>query len=424
MSWQQQNYRWYKLDNAAKIYPAISQKNWNSTFRLSAALDEEICPETLVAAVNGLKLRFPTFFVQLRMGLFWYYFEPTISSEIVTLEHLYPCSPIEIGHSKLPIFRVLYYKNKISLELFHAAADGSGALVFLKSLIAHYLSLRGHDVDAARWEIQDPRGKPLASESEDSFSRYYQKIGKAKRFEPKAYKYKPHCPVNENYLRIISGSMDAGKLRAVARSYGATVTQYLAALYIRSFMQIMPADKLKRPVRISIPVNLRKHFPSETLRNFSSYINVGVMPNPSYGITEILDEIIPQLKEGLEHDNLLRSFSQNVAAEKNFAMRISPLFVKNIALKLAFQAWGESRYTSSLSNLGDVVLPESISKHVKELGFVLGCSPQVLINLAAITYNGRLTLSFSSRSSESEVQAIFFKSLINEGIEVEVESNE
>jgi hypothetical protein len=47
-----------------------------------------------------------------------------------------------------------------------------------------------------------------------------------------------------------------------------------------------------------------------------------------------------------------------------------------------------------------------------------------LINLAAITYNGRLTLSFSSRSSESEVQAIFFKSLINEGIEVEVESNE
>ncbi len=421
---QQYNYRWYKLDNAAKIYPAICHRNWNSTFRLSAILDEDIVPEILVQAVDDLKLRFPTFFVQLRMGLFWYYFEPTYSPQIVSEEHMFPCSPIEIGDSKLPIFRVLYYKKKISLELFHAAADGTGALVFLKTLIAHYLSLKGYDVDSARWEILDPRGKPLVSETEDSFSRYYRKCKSVKRYEPKSYKYRPHRPVNENYIKIISGSMEADKLRALSKSYGATVTQYLTALYIWTFMQTMSADKQRRPVRISVPVNLRNHFPSETLRNFSLYVNVGIMPNPSLGIPDILREIIPQLNAGLDHDYLLQAFSQNVAAEKNPFMRASPLFIKNIALKIAFRFWGESRYTSSLSNMGNITLPESMSKHVKELSFALGCSPSIAMNLAVITYNGRLIATFTSHSPESAVSSLFFKKLVAEGIDVEVESNE
>ena len=38
----QQNHHWYKLDNAAKIYPATSQRHWNSTFRMSVVLDEPV----------------------------------------------------------------------------------------------------------------------------------------------------------------------------------------------------------------------------------------------------------------------------------------------------------------------------------------------------------------------------------------------
>ncbi len=421
---QRQNYTWYKLDNAAKIYPATGKRNWNSTFRLSAIFKEEIDPPTLEKAVDDLKLRFPTFFVQLRMGLFWYYLEPTISSHIVSEEKHYPCSPMEIGHSELPIFRVLYYKQKISLEVYHAVADGSGALVFMKALIAHYLHLRGYDVDNARWEIKDPRGKAISAEIEDSFEKYYKAPGKIKRDEPKAYKYKPQKGIHENYLRIISGTMDAEKLRLLARQYGVTITQYLTALYIWAFAQTLPSHKFKRPIRISVPVNLRRLFPSETLRNFSLYVNVGVMTDTAKEIEEILKEILPQLEKGLAKDALLQAFSQNVAPEKNAAMRLAPLFLKNIVLKIAFSLWGETRYTSSLSNLGVITLPESMSKYVEELQFVLGCSPSISLNLSILTYNGKATATFSSRSQESEIQSIFFKKLAEQGLDVEVESNE
>ena len=37
--------KWYKLDNAAKIFPAISHNDSSNYFRLSAVLKEEVKPE-------------------------------------------------------------------------------------------------------------------------------------------------------------------------------------------------------------------------------------------------------------------------------------------------------------------------------------------------------------------------------------------
>ena len=421
----QQNHHWYKLDNAAKIYPATSQRHWNSTFRMSVVLDEPVDGETLAQAVRDLRGRFPTFYVQLRTGVFRYYFEPTYSEQIVGEERLYPCAPIEIGHSDLPVFRVVYYKSRISVELFHAAADGTGALVFLKTLAMHYLSLRGVDVEDARWSLADPRGKPLASEAEDGFMRWYQKTSGVSRAEPKAYHYKVRRPAGDGYLRVISGKMSAAAVHAAAQKRGATVTQYLAAQYIRAFIACTPQSKLKRPVRISVPVNLRRFFPSDTLRNFSLYVNAGVAsPKPEMTLDDILAEIVPQLRDGFESASLQRAFSKNVAAERNFALRLAPLFLKNLALKIAFLKYGESRYTSALSNIGVVSLPDCVAAHVKSVEFALGCSPALALMLAAATFRDTLCLTFTSRSPESEVQARFFGFLKDEGIEIEVESNE
>ena len=39
--------QWYRLDNAALIFPAIIRKNWNNVFRVSATLKEPVDPEVL-----------------------------------------------------------------------------------------------------------------------------------------------------------------------------------------------------------------------------------------------------------------------------------------------------------------------------------------------------------------------------------------
>ena len=67
--------KWYRLDNAALIFPAIIRRNWNNVFRVSATLTEPVDPDTLNRAIAELLPRFPTCFVRLRTGFFWYYLE-------------------------------------------------------------------------------------------------------------------------------------------------------------------------------------------------------------------------------------------------------------------------------------------------------------------------------------------------------------
>ena len=67
--------KWYRLDTAALIFPAITRRDWSNAFRVSATLTEEVDPEILQRAANSLRSRFPSFFVTLRKGFFWYYLE-------------------------------------------------------------------------------------------------------------------------------------------------------------------------------------------------------------------------------------------------------------------------------------------------------------------------------------------------------------
>ena len=46
---------WFKLDNAAKIYPPTRNAKWNAMFRVSMVLDHEIDPALLQQAFDGLK---------------------------------------------------------------------------------------------------------------------------------------------------------------------------------------------------------------------------------------------------------------------------------------------------------------------------------------------------------------------------------
>ena len=39
--------KWYRLDTAALIFPAIASRNWSNVFRFSATLRETVDPEIL-----------------------------------------------------------------------------------------------------------------------------------------------------------------------------------------------------------------------------------------------------------------------------------------------------------------------------------------------------------------------------------------
>ena len=89
--------QWYRLDNAALIFPAIIRKNWNNVFRVSATLKENVDPDLLNQAIADLAPRFPTFFVRLRAGFFWYYLQRTEKPVQARPDYAYPLTHMPAG---------------------------------------------------------------------------------------------------------------------------------------------------------------------------------------------------------------------------------------------------------------------------------------------------------------------------------------
>ena len=78
---------WYKLDNAAKIFPFIFSKKDTNSFRLSCVFYEDIIVENLEPALKKALHRFPTFYVKLRRGIFWNYFDHNNAKPLIKEEN-------------------------------------------------------------------------------------------------------------------------------------------------------------------------------------------------------------------------------------------------------------------------------------------------------------------------------------------------
>ena len=66
---------WMRLDNAAKIYPAVQNEELTSVFRLSCVLKDRVKAKPLLAALDKIQDRFPYYKVKPKKGFFWYYLE-------------------------------------------------------------------------------------------------------------------------------------------------------------------------------------------------------------------------------------------------------------------------------------------------------------------------------------------------------------
>ena len=87
--------QWMRLDNAALIFPAVRRRGWSNAFRMTATLREDVDPQVLQQAVEDLMPRFPSMFVRLRAGAFWYYLEQIDRAPQVRQDYAYPLTHMD-----------------------------------------------------------------------------------------------------------------------------------------------------------------------------------------------------------------------------------------------------------------------------------------------------------------------------------------
>ncbi|MBE7025410.1 MAG: hypothetical protein E7408_05090 [Ruminococcaceae bacterium] len=395
---------WYRLDSAAKVYPLSMTHTHGTMFRVSAYMKETVEPAVLQVALLSVLKRFPLFSTAMKRGVFWHYFDAVRCRFPVRPEKEPPCSCIFLGGRQTPCFRVLYHKKRIALEIFHVLTDGTGAVTFLKCLVREYLRLLGIHVAEGLPSLDE---SPHPAETENAFS-YAEKQKKGTGFlqrlaiQPGAGKKK------RRETRILHFIMPTDGLLAASKKEEATVTAFLTSCITKAVRETVDFARPEESIQVQVPVNMRRFYPTRSLRNFSLYAVVST-PYKVQDRAEMLAEAKRQLREQTEPDSLARMlYSANQMATNPF-VRIMPLGLKGYVLKKIYGVLGEKVLSGTLSNLGKV--DEDFGDHVQFFDFVLGETSKTNIKCTLVSYQNTAVLTVTDSLLETRFQESLARSL-------------
>ncbi len=419
---------WYRLDNAGKLYPSIRGSRRTTLFRISADLTAPVHAGRLQQALDNLIPRFPYFAVHLKRGVFWYSLESSNRHPQVFPDSVYPCMRYPLLRRGVFPFRVRTWRNRIAVEFSHVLSDGTGADIFLRSLVAEYLHLSGVERRDCG-DLPVPGSRIRFSEDDDAFRRFSDTNLPSRPGLEKAFRL-PLPLENPGVYRITTGIMRTKDLKKKAAEYGATINEFLTAVTLDAFVRIirdMPESlrrKVIAPVRINMPVNLRSFWPTNTMRNF--FISVEPEIDPRLGhwsFKEILERTRAYMAVEVDKRALAVRMARNIREEKNPLARLAPLIIKDMFLPGLYTAMGANLYTSGLSNLGRMVMPEHLAPYIRRFDFIPPPAVNEKVKASVIGWGDNLHLSFGRLVQPAIAELYVFRSLIDFGIPVKVESN-
>lgn len=417
---------WLKLDNSAKIYPASRNRNWTNLFRLSATLKDEVDTDLLKTALAVTVRRFPSVAVRLSYGAFWYYLQELSSPPEISDEFGHPIELMKYSDIRKCAFRVLVYGKRIALEFFHAITDGTGGLIFLKSLLAEYAERKYGEKIPCECGILDRYGEIEDGELDDDFLKYAGDVPMSRK-EATAFHIKG-TKEPDGFVHALSFIADSSDVIRLAKERGVSVTALLCAAEMQALMDIqnrkVAKRKRRKPIKVLLPVNLRNIFPSKTLRNFALYVTPEITPAMGdYSFDEICKLVHHQMGAELTPNRMRARITTNVNDEKSLIVKIMPLFIKNAVMKGVFNAVGEKKCCLTLSNLGVVKLPDELAKHIERMDFTLNVPASTPNNSSVISFDGKMYISFVRNIREPELELRFHEILRDLGVRMKVESN-
>lgn len=422
--------RFYVLDNSAVFTAAIAGASGPFVFRLSCELDESIRLAELSQALERLRPRFPFLFVAMGHGVFWHYLDPIADPPRVERERAYPAASIRYRRGRA-LVRVIAYGRRIACEFHHAVTDGMGGMAFLRSLTVEYLQLVGIGTDAppeAFSDIPRPGDPEDPEEEEDAYDRYFKKEAPLPDAIPRAFLMPGKRRTRQYYHTV--GRIPLAAALSAAKGRSATLTELLTAVHIAALQDLfhsMPPRSRRRArktITVQVPVNLRRIYPSRTLRNFFLFAAPSIdLRLGFWTFDEILRRVHHSLRLGLEPKELLRQLRRNVGGERNPLSRAVFLPLKAAVLRIVNSLIGVGSYSGSISNLGAVSLPEPFASRVSLFGFLPARSRVPGATVGVLSWKDEVHIGIGSLVAAPDFERAFFTRLVSLGIPVVIESN-
>ena len=418
---------WRKLDNSAKIFPISTGKKYSNVFRLSVVLEEKINPEILEKAVKIALEKYKSFKVRLKDGFFWNYFEHNTKEPIIEEEKEYPCKYINPKTNNGYLFKVTYFDKKINIDIFHTLTDGNNGTIFFREIVYTYLEL-AHPDD---FKEEQRRYRKADYTVEDSYITNYDKKAKDKRFTQKAYCLKGR-EISLGAVSVIHEIIDLNMLKKETKKCDCTVTQYLTAvliycIYNANFQKYSKSNQMKRPIKICVPVNLKRYFSSKTISNFFSYITVeanqqNIVEKDKLKFDKILKFVKKDFESKLTQEEIQKTMSANVRLGTNPFIKSIPLVLKKPIVRLSYSEI--RKYTTmTFSNIGRIGIIGKYQKYIEHFLMLMSPDPVEKIKCSACSFENEIVFTFTSILNNCDIEKEFYRFLTDKGINICIESN-
>ena len=406
-----------RIDNAANIYPASLSKHYASLYRMSVTLSEPVDLGCLQRALETVSERIPTFRCELRAGAFWWSLRRMEKTPEVG-----PSTPLSRFHFSDNggfLYRVSTDGCRIDMDVFHALADGNGSMVFLMTLAGEYVRQRYGTAIQYNYLVLDPKDRPVYAEVEDSFKTVFS--GRHGQLEKNVDAYHIRGTVMPfGTVKDLRVEMQADAVRQVGKRYDCTVTELLTAAMLYALQQEYRMDdsKKKRSVlKVSVPVNLRPLYQSRTVRNFSSYVNLGVDVKDGYlTFEEMVKAVKAQKAHDLKIENLEPKIAANVELEEMLVVRMLPLIFKHPIIDVINLLHGDRFCSQTLSNIGNLNVPKALLPYIQSVDFALGRQRGNSGAVSCVSYNGRLCLHMTRKIYSDRFEQAFLYQLQRLGL--------
>ena len=411
---------WRRLDNSAKIFPISAGKKYSTVFRLSVLLKEKVNKEILEKAVIQTLNNYNMFRVKMKVGFFWYYLEYNPKEPIIEEEKDYPCKYIDPKTNNGYLFKITYFENKINIDIFHALTDGNTGTTFFREIIYNYLEL--YYPNELKQENRQLR--KIDFDTEDSYIKNYDKRAKSNASGKRAYELKGR-KIKLGAVSVIHEIINLENLKIESKKYDATITQYLTAVLMYSiYKENYIKNKSKKPIKICIPVNLKRYFSSKTMTNFFSYITLvaQIEKDKLNTFEKMISFVKKEFKNRLNEEEIIKTMSTNVKIGNNLIVRTIPLFLKKILVRLSYLEI--RKYTTiTFSNIGRVGIIGEYKKYIDYFLMLIAPEPVEKIKCSSCTFENNMVFTFTSILGNNKIEKAFYNFLKERGIQVKIESN-
>ena len=416
--------RFIPVDNAAQIFVSINSRRETTLSRISLTLKDPVNLELLNKALYKVIKLFPFFQVYLKKHFFNYVFERTDKIPVIEKDTKWTNRYINFEKNNFP-FKIKVIGNTIALEMSHIISDGYGTLNFLLSLTSEYLRSLNISIKDSPY-IKKPGDTTTAEEWQCAFRKNFSKKGPNLKLTKQAYIPKSKMiPVDKYYsTRII---MDLTEIQKKARKLHVTVNVYMAAIYAFALQEMLIEDtetgiaNIDLPIRLQIPVNMRRYYPSKNLRNFSYlYSPTFNIKKGRYSFSDLIEKISADIRHERHSGSIENQIARNLRAENNILFKLLPRFIKTLLFKVFYHIFARSQFSGVLTNMGDIQLPEGMKDEVISFDIIPCNSPVPGRNTAMFSYKGKLELNIGSSCSDLRLENKIMEKLKELTIEHEV----